>query len=424
LVKKNVSGVFEFTAEAEPAKESALYQEHLKLTPSDKSHIAEFAGFLMPLWYSSISEEHKAVRERAGIFDCTHMGALEVKGDKAEGFLDAIATNNVRTLQPGAAQYSYILDAAGNVLDDIIIYRRAKDKFMVVVNAANEPKIKAYLTALKAGKAAIDVSNSKRQITITDFRDMKDVSDGGSDCRVDIALQGPASAEVLSKIAPKAGQQASELKSFTFFEADLAGINCIIARTGYTGAKVCFELFVHPQMAAKLWQLLLKAGALPCGLGSRDSLRVEAGLPLYGHELDGEFNISPFEAGYGWAVKLDKEFFIGKAAIEKASKNFEMKVARIELLGQKGIRPVRQGDAILSDGVCIGWILSSATAGERQIALSYIEKDKAMEGNSVGVYYLARSESQKSKGKKEKVNKGERLESEITGKVISRFEKF
>jgi glycine cleavage system aminomethyltransferase T len=181
---------------------------------------------------------------------------------------------------------------------------------------------------------------------------------------------------------------------------------------------------VHPQNAAKLWQLLLKAGALACGLGSRDSLRVEAGLPLYGHELDGEFNISPFEAGYGWAVKLDKEFFIGKAAIEKTAKNFDMNVVRIELSGHKGVRPVRQGDAILSNGRCIGWVLSSATAGERQIALSYIEKNKAKEGDSVGVYYLARSESQKSKGKKGKVNKGEEVTAEITGKIISRFEKF
>jgi glycine hydroxymethyltransferase len=294
---------------------------------------------------------------------------------------------------------------------------------MVVVNAANEPKIKAYLAALKAGKAAIDVSNPKRHIAIADVRDMRD-TDTGSDCRVDIALQGPASVEVLSKLDKTTGQRAEELRSFTFFEEKISGIDCIISRTGYTGAKVCFELFVHPKDAAKLWQKLIDAGALPCGLGARDSLRIEAGLPLYGHELDGPHNISPFEAGYGWAVKLDKEFFIGKPAMEKIAKNLNMKVARIELSGEKGIRPIRQNDAVLVSGVCVGWVLSSATAGNRQIGLVYAEKDKIAEGDPVGVYYLARSESQKSKGKKEAVKRGERLEADIAGTVLSRFEKF
>jgi len=353
VAEKQTEGVFVFEPAVQSPVGSVLYNEHLKLT--DKSHIAEFAGFLMPLWYSSISEEHAAVRKQAGVFDCTHMGALEVSGDKAESFLDAITTNNVRALQTGTAQYSYILDAAGNVLDDIIIYRRETDKFMVVVNAANEPKIKAYLAALRTGKAVIDLANPDRQVKFAPVRDMKDTS-SGPDCRVDIALQGPASAEVLSKLADDkaTAQRAKELKSFTFFEGKVSGINCIIARTGYTGAKVGFELFVHPNDAAKLWKQLLDAGALPCGLGARDSLRVEAGLPLYGHELDGTYNISPFEAGYGWAVKLDKEFFIGKKAIEKTAKSYDMKVARMELSGEKGIRPVRQNDALISNGVCAG----------------------------------------------------------------------
>jgi glycine cleavage system aminomethyltransferase T len=262
----------------------------------------------------------------------------------------------------------------------------------------------------------------------------------GSDCRVDIAVQGPSSPDVLCKLADASvGQQIKNLKSFTFCQAKLANIDCIISRTGYTGAKVCFELFVHPKDAAKLWQKLIDAGALPCGLGARDSLRVEAGLPLYGHELDGSYNISPFEAGYGWAVKLDKEFFIGKSAMEKISKTYKMKVARIELSGEKGVRPVRQNDAIIcpllarprpplcgeaGDGVCVGWVLSSATAGTKQVAIVYMDKDKATEGNSVEVYYLARSESQKNKGRKQAVEKGERISGDITGKVVNRFEKF
>jgi glycine cleavage system T protein len=422
VAEKQTEGAFVFEPTGHSPVGSVLYGEHLKLT--DKSHIAEFAGFLMPLWYSSISEEHAAVRQHAGVFDCTHMGALDVCGKEAEDFLNAVTTNNVRALQIGAAQYSYILDAAGNVLDDIIVYRRGEERFMVVVNASNEPKIKAYLAAIQAGKAVIDLSNPGRKIKNAPVRDMRDTRTG-QDCRVDIALQGPASAEVLSRMADKPTvEQVKALKSFTFFEGKLAGLDCIISRTGYTGAKVGFELFVHPGQAAKLWQKLIEAGALPCGLGARDSLRVEAGLPLYGHELAGPYNISPFEAGYGWAVKLDKEFFIGKPAMEKISKSFDMQVARVELPGEKGIRPVRQNDGIISDGVCMGWVLSCAKAGQRQIALAYVEKNKAAEENSVGVYYLARSESQQSKGRKLTVRQNEKLDGDISGEIVSRFERF
>ena len=437
MAEKLIEGTFVFEPVVSSPVGSVLYNEHLKLT--DKSHIADFAGYLMPLWYSSIAEEHSAVRQRAGVFDCTHMGALEVAGPNAESFLDAVTTNNVRTLQVGSAQYSYLLDAAGNVLDDIIIYRRDKEKFMVVVNASNEPKAKAYLAALQAGKAKIDLAKPDRKIKTAPVRDMRDTKTG-SDCRVDIAIQGSASPDVLCKLADASvGQQLKNLKSFTFCQAKLANIDCIISRTGYTGAKVCFELFVHPKDAAKLWQKLIDAGALPCGLGARDSLRVEAGLPLYGHELAGPYNISPFEAGYGWAVKLDKDFFIGKAAMEKISKTYKMKIVRLELSGEKGVRPVRQKDAVIcpplarprpplcgeaGDGICVGWVLSSATAGSRQVAIVYMDKDKATEGNSVDVYYLARSESQKNKGKKQAVQQGERITGDITGKIVSRFEKF
>jgi len=432
LAEKQTEGAFVFkSAEGETSPKggpagSVLYREHLKLT--EKSHFAEFAGYLMPLWYSSIAAEHAAVREQAGVFDCTHMGVLEVMGGEAEHFLNALTTNNVSSLRKGAAQYSYILDAAGNVLDDIIVYRRADDKFMVVVNAANEPKVKAYIAAVQAGKAAVDVSEPERRLAKAGVRDMRN-SAGGQDYRVDIALQGPASPDVLCKLGTdEVKERAGILKSNEFFEGKLAGIRCIISRTGYTGAKVGYELFVHPDSAADLWWRLLDAGketgVVPCGLGARDSLRIEAGLPLYGHELAGQYNISPYEAGYGWTVKLDKEFFIGKAAMETASQSFIMKVARIEISGEKGVRPVRQGDAVAISGVCVGWVLSSAKAGNRQIALVYVEKDKVAEGDSVGFYYLARSESHKSRGRKQTVERGEKVKPDVEGKTVGRFEKF
>ena len=408
---------------------SVLYQEHLKLT--DKSHFAAFAGYLMPLWYSSISTEHKAVRETAGLFDCTHMGVLEAAGTDAAEFLNTIATNDINRLSLGCAQYSYILDAAGNVLDDIIVYRRAEDNFMVVVNAANEPKIKAYLEGLISGQVVIDTDRLDRKLppkaVIRDMRDTK----SGSDCRVDIALQGPASIDVLFTMIKevKARQALENMKPFHFIETTVNGINCIVSRTGYTGAQIGFELFVHPAKAPQLWNALLQngksLGLLPCGLGARDSLRIEAGLPLYGHELDGQFGISPFEAGYGWAIKLDKEFFIGKAAIQQKAKAYNMQVARVQLPGTKGVRPVRQNDAVLDDnGRCIGQVLSCAKAGEKQIAIVYLCKDAIKENEPVGIYYLARSQNQVRQGKKQTVQIAEVLNAGLSGTVVSRFEKF
>ncbi len=248
---------------------------------------------------------------------------------------------------------------------------------------------------------------------------------------MDIALQGPASKELLFSMIEEQEdkQQFQDMKSFSLIETELGGINCIISTTGYTGSKTGYELFVHPSKAAELWALLLEKGKplniVPCGLGARDSLRIEAGLPLYGHELDGEFNINPFEAGYGWAVKLEKDFFIGQAVMQKKSQNYNMQVARIEFPGQAGIRPVRQHDGILDEnGICIGWVLSCAKVDEKQIALAYISKDMAEQNRQVGLYYTARSKMQVEKGKKSKVEKNEKLEADISGTIITRFAKF
>jgi glycine hydroxymethyltransferase len=190
-----------------------------------------------------------------------------------------------------------------------------------------------------------------------------------------------------------------------------------------------FELLVHPDKACKLWALLLAKGealgVLPCGLGARDSLRIEAGLPLYGHELAGDHHITPFEAGYGWAVKLDKAFFIGKAAMLDNQKNAAQRVVRVGLPGGKGIRPVREHDPILdAQGQCVGWILSSAAAGDRQIALACVDHDRTEPGTPVGVYYLARSQGQINKGRLERVAKQSTVEPDLMGQIIARFEKF
>ncbi len=426
------SGRFVFEERATEPGPSVLYHEHLKRT--GKSHIAAFAGYLMPLWYASIAEEHRAVRERAGLFDCTHMGVLEVSGPDAAEFLNLVITNEVPGLRVGRARYGYILDAAGYVLDDIIIYRRAEINFMIVVNAANEPKIKFYLHELREGRATADTEDSTWNARTSALRvniwDMRDPH-RPKDRRVDIALQGPASIETLAPLTDDAAviERVSALKGFAFVEEKLAGIDCLICRTGYTGSTVGVELFADPELMPRLWNLILEAGeplgVLPCGLGARDSLRIEAGLPLYGHELDGKFDISPLEAGYGWAVKLDKEFFIGKAAMQRVAETYDMEVARIELPATRGVRPIRQDDPIL-DGRrnCVGWVLSAAKVDEKQYALAYVDRQVVQEGTQVGVYYLARSPNQIEQGRAEAVEKGQKMTADLAGPVVGRFAKF
>jgi glycine cleavage system T protein len=421
------TGVFVFEQRAVEPGPSALYDEHIKRT--SKSHISAFAGYLMPLWYSSIVEEHRAVRARAGLFDCTHMGVLEVSGADAAAFLQATTTNDVAGLAVGRARYGCILDAAGNVLDDIIVYRRTADNFMVVVNAANEPKIKFYLYELVKGQVVVDADHPPRRLPYRPaLWDMRDPS-REKDRRVDIALQGPAAAETLARLVDASvARRISELKSFAFVEERLAGIDCLICRTGYTGSRVGFELFADPEQAPRLWNLILEAGAplgvLPCGLGARDSLRIEAGLPLYGHELNGKFNISPIEAGYGWAVKLEKDFFIGQAAMRRVAETYEMEIARLELPATRGTRPIRQDDAILDAEVCVGWVLSAAKVDDKQYALAYVDRHAAQEGKELSVYYLARSPSQVEQGRQQAVEKGQKVPADLAGTVVSRFAKF
>ncbi|MGB8225862.1 MAG: glycine cleavage system aminomethyltransferase GcvT [Sedimentisphaerales bacterium] len=398
------------------AKKTVLFEKHTAL--AGKGQIVPFAGWMMPVWYQPQSREHEAVRKRAGLFDCTHMAVLKITGKDASNFLNVLATNDVSMLKPGKAQYSYILNPAGDIIDDIIIYYIAADNYMMVANAANEQKVKDWIAKVRTEKILID---SKWQFEVKDLKDP-----ALPDARVDIALQGPASAECLKNIF---GIDVSGLKSLSFTFAKAKDLDVIIASTGYTGAKVSFELFVHPSKASLLWDTILKEGkslgVIPCGLGSRDSLRIEAGLPLYGHELAGEFNISPFQAGYPWAVKLQKKNFIGKEAIAKKSVDFSTEVARLKFDGSKGVRPIRQLDGILSDdGICIGQVLSCAGAGDKQIVLALIQKEYNIAGKQVGVYYLARNQGHIQQGRKEKVKPGDSLAADIIGEVVERFEKF
>ncbi|NQV34064.1 MAG: glycine cleavage system aminomethyltransferase GcvT, partial [Phycisphaeraceae bacterium] len=327
---------FTFKEASQDAMGSVLHEAHLKRVAP--SRLAPFAGTLMPLWFSSIQEEHHAVRSTAGLFDCTHMGVLSIRGEESVGFINSVATNQVARLADGQAQYAYLLNADGAILDDIIVYKRTDTDFLMVVNAGNAAKIKAWFKGLLADEFVIEPSDPNRSVTPKPvIEDLNPTSDNGL---VDIALQGPVSMDLLAQIFDGEVESLRAMKPFRFLDGSLNGINCVISRTGYTGAAMGFELLVHPKKACELWTLLLdkgeSLGVLPCGLGARDSLRIEAGLPLYGHELAGEYGITPPEAGYGWAVKLDKDFFIGKAAMVKNREETTQKVVRVALPGGRG----------------------------------------------------------------------------------------
>lgn len=426
MVSTSQKKAFVFEAPPEAARETVLFNAHCRRVKP--SRLAPFAGYRLPLWFSSIRAEHQAVRSNAGLFDCTHMGVFTVQGAGAEDFLNHVATNDVTRLQAGKAQYSYLLDPAGAVLDDIIVYCRAAYDYLLVVNAANHAKVKAWLSGLAAGRWQIDGDQPERSLDLTPkIQDLSERGDGQA--LVDIALQGPSAGHILREVLDEDTDIPDSLKSFHFREVQIDDISCLLARTGYTGAKIGFELFVTRDRAEDLWEHLLEKGQghglVPCGLGARDTCRIEAGLPLYGHELAGEYGLSPFEAGYDWAVKLDKPFFIGKSAMQEKAQNRDGHVVRLMLPGERGIRPIRQGDAVLNEsGHCIGWILSSAAVGEQQIALSYLHWRYTEAKQQIGLYYLARNESQAQAGRRREAALRDALHADLTGEIVTRFARF
>jgi len=264
------------------------------------ARLIEFGGWLMPVQYASILEEHRAVRERAGLFDLSHMGELFVEGPQAGEALARALVTNPPALAPGRAHYSMIVAQDGGIIDDLIVYRLAEERFLVVANAGNAHVVSDILAERLGGfKAILDDQSLTTAL---------------------IAVQGPAAAEILR---PLTDVDLAGLRYYAIAEGAVAGIPGLVARTGYTGEDG-FELFVEWGRAEELWQAVTAAGEphglVPVGLGARDTLRLEAGMPLYGNELDLETN--PFEAGLGRVVKLDKPGdFVGRAALERVARD-------------------------------------------------------------------------------------------------------
>jgi glycine hydroxymethyltransferase len=348
--------------EDSPLLQTSLHQTHVDMG----AKMVPFAGYDMPVWYTSVSEEHKAVRETAGLFDVTHMGTLDASGPHVVEFLNTVLSNDVTNLAIGQSHYTYLLLPDGSVVDDLLVYRLGEERFMLVVNASNNDKDWAWLNAVNEGKVMIDgerpFAHIQHPITLRDLRDPQH----GDDCRVDIALQGPRATDILLALCddPALAKRIKGLPWAGLLEGNVGGFDLVVSRTGYTGERVAYELFVHPDKAPEFWQALMRVGEpfglKPCGLAARDSTRTEAGLPLYGHELAGPLGLNPAQAGFGAYVKLWKPFFIGRSAFIAKEQNRDNVVVRFRM-NEKGVRRAELGDPVLDKrGKVVGTVTSCA----------------------------------------------------------------
>jgi aminomethyltransferase len=333
-------------AEQTELKKTPLYQTHAAMG----AKLIEFGGWLMPVQYSGIIDEHKAVRTKAGLFDISHMGEFEVSGRQALEFLQYVTTNDVSKLAVGQAHYTCMCYPDGGIIDDLIIYRLPA-KYFLVVNASNIAKDWDWLTA----------QSDRFEVDLHDI----------SDATALISLQGRLASEILQ---PFVNLNLHELAYYHCAEGQFGDVPVIIARTGYTGEDG-FELFCQPEHAEKIWQILLEAGKphglVPVGLGARDTLRLEAKMALYGNDIDSMTN--PLEAGLGWIVKFDKGDFIAKDVLVSAKeRGIHRRLVGFEMTG-RGI--ARHGYAVVNDeGQKIGYVTSGAPAPTvaKNIGLAYV----------------------------------------------------
>jgi glycine hydroxymethyltransferase len=409
--------------EGAPLKRTALYDWHKAHT----RHIVPFAGWEMPVWYTGVMDEHNAVRKSAGLFDVSHMGVFEATGPHAEEFLDLALSNYVRWYAPGESFYSYLLDVDGNVIDDLLVYRRAKDNFQIVVNASNADKDWAWLNAVNNGQVLLDRSRPElKALRPATLRNLKDPS-SGADMRVDLALQGPAAMRILQSMTDDTRLQdrIGRLPRTGVDHWQLAGFDLVVARTGYTGEDVGYEIFVHPDRAVAFWEAVLEAGKpfglQPAGLAARDSTRTEAGLPLYGHELAGPFNISPAGARFAAYVKLHKPYFIGRDVYLARETERTMEVARFRM-AEKGVRMPKTGDPVVNKkGQALGWVTSAAVDVDGVIlGLAYIQSRYAKPGEEIGVFNLPQKPLVE-KGNKAELAPGDKIALSDSAVLLPRF---
>ena len=340
----------------------------LRTTPLNATHrslkakMVDFGGWDMPVLYSSLLEEHHAVRQRVGLFDVSHMGEIEVRGPEALKLVDHVSTNAASKLKIGQAHYSGLLYEHGGFVDDILVHKVADDHFFLCVNASNQDKDYAHI-----------VEHNKFDCTV----------ENAGDRYAQIAIQGPFAVKTLQKLT---SVDLSQIKYYWFQDGAVSGTPARIARTGYTGEDG-FEIYIPPAEASRIWDDLMAAGEefgiKPAGLGARNTLRLEAKMALYGHEIDA--TITPWEADLAWIVKLDKPDFIGRdALVKQKEQGVTRKLIGFEMCG-RGIG--RDGYEVQLDGAAAGWVTSGGPAPtlNKNIGLCYLPASQSEVGRAIDV---------------------------------------
>lgn len=339
-------------------RRTALFDEHRELG----GRMVEFGGFEMPVQFAGIVKEHDAVRRRAGLFDLSHMGQFRLEGERVGQWADALTVNAVETMKPSQARYNLFCNERGGTHDDTIFYRIDEERWLLVVNAANAEKMWALL---HDHPSDVRLQNQHGEWAL-------------------VAIQGPQSVAMLQ---PHVDADLASMRYYSCAEVEFEGIPSLIARTGYTGEDG-FEIFVDGAFASNVWNTLLRKhareGLEPCGLGARDMLRLEAGMPLYGHELTEE--ITPVQGGQSWAVKLSKPAFSGREALAAQLERDDY--PRIAGLVMAGRVPARQGYPVFAGDRRVGEIRSGSFApsvGGSNVATALVERDAATIGTKLGV---------------------------------------
>jgi len=343
--------------EESTARRTPVFQWHRRAG----GRLVEFAGWELPVQYErGVLAEHRAVREAAGLFDVSHMGEIWVRGSGALELLQRLTPNDVGRLTPGRAQYSALLTERGTIIDDLLVYCLAEDRYLLVVNAAN---------------TAIDLQR------ITDYCGADSEVDDASERTALFALQGPLAADILG---PLVDAETGSLESFSFVEAEVAGVPALISRTGYTGEDG-FEIYLPTEQALVVWETLMDAGRRcgmePIGLGARDTLRLEAGLMLHGNDIDD--TVTPLEAGLGWVVKLRKGDFIGRSAlVEQKRRGVSRRLVGLELEGR---RIARQGASVFRGDERVGTVTSGSWSPtlERAVAMALVDARSVSEDGAL-----------------------------------------
>ena len=411
--------------DGDPLRQTPLHDVH---SNDLGARMVPFAGWSMPVYYGGIAEEHAAVRQAAGLFDVGHMGVFAVEGVHAGEFLDLVTTANASRLPNGRAAYTYLLDPTGHPLDDLIIYRLERERFLAVVNAANTEKNWVWLNGVNERQYEIEPDDpwATAPVQVT-LRDLKAPAEGDQR-RLDLALQGPRSRDVLARLAPddESRRRLRRMRAFDVGSFTLAGIEMEVAHTGYTGERVGFELLVHPDAANDLWHAILDAGfddgVRPAGLGSRDSTRTEAGLPLYGHELGGDLDLTPGDAGFGGFVKLYKPFFIGRSGFIAREQRRASRIVRFTITDERA--PIaREGDPVVdARGGWVGIVTSAALdTNQRQVGMAHVMQRVSAEGTPLRVFAGVSARRSGRATTPRDLKRGNRYPLPANAVVVSRF---